>query len=399
MPGLSSINRRRLLKTATGTAAALAFPGILRAADSVRIGLLAPLSGALALVGQSNHNCLMLAVDEINAAGGLAGRKLEIVAEDSQMSTKVSVDKARKLFTQDNVVAVTGMVLPSEREAVLSAAAAAQGLAFYPNFDEGRCHRSLITTGLAANQGTAPMAKWLTDHVGKSMAIVASDLGTNRDVLGRMFKALFEQAGGKVQSIQFFPFGTRDFGPALQQIQAGRPDIVWHAIGDDPITFIKQYASFGMKPQLVTQLAHESIAAACEGAATGVISVESSFMSVDTAANKALIAAHDRRFSAFTPRRVRGHVTLLPHNERTYVSAKLLAEAVRRGGGVGFEDIRKGLTDATLDAPRGALRVEAASGHMLCDTLVGRVAVDGGIDVVERLAPTVPACTGGSGAG
>lgn len=399
MSGLSSINRRRLLQAGATAATISAFPGILRAADTVRIGFLAPLSGALAMVGQSNQNCLTLAVDEINAAGGLAGRKLEIVAEDSQMSTKTSVDKARKLFTQDNVIAVTGMVLPSEREAVLSVATAVQGLVLYPNFDEGRCHRSLITTGLAANQSTVPMAKWLTDHVGKSMAILASDLGTNRDIFGRMFKGTFERAGGQIQSIQYFPFGTRDFGPALQQIQAAKPDIVWHAIGDDPITFIKQYASFGMKPQLVTQLAHESIAAATEGAATGVISVESSFMSVDTPANKAFIAAHDKRFANFTPRRVRGHVTLLPHNERTYVSAKLLAEAVRRGGGIGFEEIRRGMADATLDAPRGSLRVDAASGHMLCDTLVGKVAADGGIDVIERLAPTAPACTGGSGAG
>jgi len=399
MPGLSSINRRRLLKGGTAAATALAFPGILRAADTVRIGFLAPLSGALAMVGQSNQNCLTLAVDEINAGGGIAGRKLEIVAEDSQMSTKTAVDKARKLYTQDNVIAVTGMVLPSEREAVLSVAAGAQGLVLYPNFDEGRCHRHLITTGHAANQSTAPVAKWLADNVGKTIAIVASDLGTYRDTLGRMFKASFERAGGQVQSIHYFPFGTRDFGPVLQQIQAARPDIVWHAIGDDPITFIKQYASFGMKPQLVTQLAHESIAAATEGAARGVICVESSFMSVDTAANKALIAEHDKRFAGFTPRRVRGHVTMLPHNERTYVAAKLLAEAVRRGGGVGFEEIRKGMADAALDAPRGALRVDGASGHMLCDTLIGRVAPDAGIDVVERLAAIAPACTGSSGAG
>lgn len=398
MPGLS-FNRRRLLKTGSAAATAFAFPGILRAADTVRIGFLAPLSGALAMVGQSNQNCLTLAVDGINAAGGLAGRKLEIVAEDSQMSTKVSVDKARKLYTQDEVVAITGMVLPSEREAVLSVAASVQGLALYPNFDEGRCHRHLVTTGLAANQGTAPVATWLTRHVGKTVAIVASDLGTNREVLGRMFKASFEQAGGQVQSIQYFPFGTRDFGPALQQIQAARPDIVWHAIGDDPITFIKQYASFGMKPQLVTQLAHESIAAATEGAATGAICIESSFMSVDTPANQALLAAYDKRFASFTPRRVRGHVSMLPHNEKTYVSARLLAEAVRRGGGLKFEEIRKGMADATLDAPRGALRVDAASGHMLCDTLIGRVAPDAGIDLVERLAAITPACTGGSGAG
>lgn len=395
--GLSTITRRRFGALAAGLAGAAAFPRALRAADPIRIGFLGPLSGALAFVGQTNQNCLDLAVSEINEAGGIAGRMLEVIAEDSQMSTKTTLDKARKLFQSDGVVAVTGMVLPSEREAALSIAAQVKRYVLFPNFDEGRCHPNLICTGLSSNQSTVPMVRWLNSNVGKKIYVIASDLATNRQIMLDSLKAELDAQGGTLAGAQFFPFGTRDFGPALQQVAAANPDIVWHAIGDDPITFVKQYASFGMKPQLVTPLVHESIAAATEDASVGNIGVESSYMSVDTEANRTFIDAYSRRFAGFTPRRVRGKVVMLPHGEKTYVAAKLLAEAIRLGGGTDYDALRSGFGRVTLAAPRGTVKVDLAASHLVCDTLVGKVMPDRGIDVIARLGAIAPVCTGAKG--
>jgi ABC-type branched-subunit amino acid transport system substrate-binding protein len=366
----------------------------LRAAEPIRIGFLGPLSGALAFVGQTNQNCLNLAVSEINEAGGVAGRRLEVVAEDSQMSTKTTLDKARKLFQSDGVVAITGMVLPSEREAVLAVAVQVKRYVLFPNFDEGRCHPNLIGTGLATNQSTIPMVRWLASNVGKKIYVIASDLATNREVTLNSLKAELEIQGGTLVGAQFFPFGTRDFGPALQQVAAANPEIVWHGIGDDPITFVKQYASFGMKPQLVTPLVHESIVAATEDASIGNIGVESSYMSVDTDANRAFVDAYNKRFAEFTPRRSRGKVVILPHGEKTYVAAKLLAEAIRLGGGTDYDALRSGFGKVTLEAPRGTVKVDLAASHLVCDTLVGKVMPDRGIDVIARLSAIEPVCTG-----
>lgn len=388
---------RRSLGLATAAIGTIGFPAIVRAADAIRIGFLGPLSGALAFVGQTNQNCLTLAVSEINESGGLLGRKVEIVSEDTQMSTKTTLDKARKLFQSDGVVAITGLVLPSEREAALSVAAPAKRYVMFPNFDEGRCHPNLIVTGLSTNQSTVPMVQWLMKNVGKSIYVIASDLATNRDIFFTNLKAETERQGGTITGAQYFPFGTRDFGPALQQVAAAKPDIVWHAIGDDPITFVKQYHSFSMKPQLVTQLVHESIAAATEAASVGNIGVESSYMSVDTAANHAFVDAYSKRFADFTPRRSRGKVVILPHGEKTYVSAKLLAAAIAKGGGTDFESLRKGFGQVELAAPRGMVKVDLASSHLTSDTLVGKVMPDFGIDVIARLGPIAPICTGSKG--
>ena len=110
---------RRLLLAAAGAIAMPAIPRLARASAPIRIGLLAPLSGPLTRVGETNRNCAALAVDEINASGGLLGRPLELRVEDTEMSTAVALEKARQLFMGDEVVMITGMVLPSEREAAL----------------------------------------------------------------------------------------------------------------------------------------------------------------------------------------------------------------------------------------------------------------------------------------
>jgi branched-chain amino acid transport system substrate-binding protein len=385
--------RRSILGAAAAIAGLWSTPAPLRAAQPIKIGFLGPLSGALAFVGQTNRNCLALAASEINAAGGVAGRPIEIVTEDSQMSSKTALDRARKLFTSDGVDAVTGMVLALEREAAISVAVAANKMVIHPNFDEGRCHPNLITTGLAVNQ-VAPAIAWMCRNIGKTLYVLASDLGTVRDILVPQIKAAMEREGGQLVGAQFFPFGTRDFGPALQQVKAANPAIVWHGIGDDPITFVKQYKSFGMKPQLATQVMHESIAAATDGDSVGALSVESYFMSIDTAANQKFLDAYTERFRSFVAGRfVRGRAVVLPHGERTYAALKVWAEAVGKAGSTDAAKVRDALSRVEVALPRGTVRV-AASGHLLCETLIGRVLKDNAIEVVARAGVVTPQCSG-----
>jgi len=388
------VTRRTALKTLAVTSMATAvdfgFPYVLRAADVVKLGFLSPISGALAFVGQSNLNCLRLAVDEMNAQGGIGGHKIEVVVEDTQASTKVSLDKARKLLLSDKVDAVLGMVLPFEREAALSVAKQAKKLVFHPNFDEGRCDSNLVATGLSPSQIVEPFIPWLEKNIGKTLYFIASDLALNRPVLSRIDKAL-GRVGGKVVGSEFLPFGTRDFGPTLHKAKAAQPGIVWGDIGDDPITFIKQYHSFGMKPQFVTRIMHESIAFATDGGSVGALYVAPYFMSgIDTEANRRFRAAYTERYKEFDPRRVRGFAPILPHNEMTYVAARIFGAAVAAAGSTELEKVRAALGKISLDAPRGRVRVDPANQRVVSDVLLGRVAADNGVDVVMNFG-VVPA--------
>lgn len=394
----TKMNRRDFSRTAlwsaAGALAAAVVPSLARAAAPLKIGLLAPLSGPLTRVGETNRNCAALAVDEINAGGGLLGRPLQLSVEDTQMSTAVTLQKARQLFMRDDVAMITGMVLPSEREAALQAAKAAGRLVVYPNFDEGRCDPHLLTTGLAVNQRVDPLIAWLMRDGGRTVCAVVSDIGSNRKVLVPELQAAVKRHGGQFLGVYWLPFGTRDYGAVLQQVAGQNPQIVWHSIGDDPVTFVKQYRSFGMTPQLVTDIAHESLSIATTGASTGTIGVSSYFMSLDNPENRDFLTRYTAKYADAHNPRLGQYAVVLPHGENTYAGIRLFVQAAKAAGSVEGARVKAALPDASLDLPRGKTGVSQGGDHVLCLTRIGRALADNRFSLLDSVGPILPRCEG-----
>ncbi len=394
----TTMNRRAFTCTALfgaiGALTTCAVPSLARAAAPLKIGLLAPLSGPLTRVGETNRNCAQLAVDEINAAGGLLGRPLQLSVEDTQMSTAVALQKARQLLMRDEVAVLTGMVLPSEREAALQAAKSTGRLVIFPNFDDGRCEPNLLTTGLAANQRVDPLIGWLMREGGRSVCAVVSDIGSNRKVLVPALQAAVKRHGGQFLNVYWLPFGTRDYGAVLQQIANEHPQIVWHSIGDDPVTFVKQYRSFGMKPQLVTDIAHESLSIATAGASTDIIGVSSYFMSLENPENRDFLARYTARDAGPHDPRLGKYAVVLPHGECTYAGLRLFSEAVKAARSVDVARVKAALPGVSLNLPRGKTGVSRDGDHVLCQTRIGRALVDNSFAVLESVGPIAPQCEG-----
>ncbi len=394
----TTMNRRAFTRTAlfsvVGALTTSAMPSLVRATTPLKIGLLAPLSGPLTRVGETNRNCAQLAVDEINAAGGLLGRLLQLSVEDTQMSTAVTLQKARQLLMRDEVAVLTGMVLPSEREAALQAAKSAGRLVIYPNFDEGRCDPNLFTTGLTVNQRVDPLIDWLMRKGGRTVCAVVSDIGSNRKVLVPALQAAVKRYSGQFLNVYWLPFGTRDYGAVLQQIASQRPQIVWHSIGDDPVTFVKQYRSFGMKPQLVTDIAHESLSIATTGASTGIVGVSSYFMSIENPENRDFLARYTEHEAGQNDPRLGQLAVVLPHGECTYAGLRLFAAAVKVAGSVDVTRVKAALSGVSLNLPRGKAGVSQDGDHVLCQTRIGRALSDNGFAVLESAGPIPPQCEG-----
>jgi ABC-type branched-subunit amino acid transport system substrate-binding protein len=388
------LDRRTLLKMATAGVAvgAIGCPAIIRASAPVRIGLLSPLSGPLAFVGQTAQNCMTLAIREVNAAGGILGEQVEMIAEDSQMSTSASVTKSRKMISSDGVALITGMVLPGELQAALQVASAAQRMVFYPNFSDGRCNPNLLSMGLQPNQTIEPLTEWILKNVGKKVFVISSDLTNLRNVSVPKIKASFEAAGGAMLAAQFFPFGTRDFGPVLQQARDANPDVIWHYIGDDPATFVKQYRSFGIKQQLVSEIVNEPLNVSTAGASVGIVGVSSYFMSLQNPTNRKFLEDYTAAFKDFTDRRVGDKVAMHPVGESTYVAVKIFAEAARIAGSLDLEKLKPALDKVALDLPRGPVRVAPAAGHLLCQSNIGRVSADSSVEILVQSKPVTPVC-------
>ncbi len=386
------ISRRTALK-GLGVTAALAatgtgFPGILKAADKVKIGFLSALTGLETILGETQLNCFKMAVDEVNAAGGAGGRQIEFVVEDDQTTTKGCIEKARKLIAQDKVDCIIGLIASLEHVATRSVTTPAKEMLIYTTYYEGEvCERYFFATGQVPNQQIDPFTVWLTKNVGKSVYILGSDYIWPRKS-SEAVKAAFEKNGGKALGIEFFPFGTQDFGPSLDRVKNASPDMVWVMVaGADGITILKQYRSFGMKPQLVSNGLDEIYSFAHPDLAEGSISNQAYFMTLDNAKNKEFVAKYRQKFGADKPINAIG--------EAAYDAVWLYSLAVGKAGTTDVEKVIPMMSKVEFESPQGHVNFSALNNHMRCNSILGRARKDGSWEIVQnfgQIDPEIPGC-------
>lgn len=386
----SSLDRRSFIKGIGGAVALSAgFPSILKARekDEVKIGFLTALTGLETILGVTQLNCFKMAVDEINQQGGIDGRKLVYVVEDDQTSTQGTINKARKLVYQDRVDSIIGMISSLEAVAARSVTIPAKKILMYTTYYEGGvCNRYFVSTGQIPNQQIDPTVPWLTENVGKSVYIIGSDYVWPRESAVAIQTA-FEKQGGKVLSTKFFPFGTLDFGPVFDDIRAKKPDMVWSMVaGADAVTMLKQYRSFGMKPQLVGNGWDDVYSHFHPELIKGVIGNQAYFMSIQTPENKKFVKNYQARYGEDKPINAIG--------EAAYDATWLYAKAVAKAGSTDDERVIEALPKVSFNAPQGHVRISGENNVMVSNSILARGA--GKMwDITEnfgQIPPVVPGC-------
>ena len=385
------ISRRTVVKSAASGAAiaasGLGFPSILRANDEIKVGFIGPISGFYALQGTDMLQCTQLAVDEVNAAGGAAGRELALYVEDNKLEPKATIDAARKLIHRDEVDVVIGVLASSSRVAAVSVTEPAKQLFIYPTFYEGgECRKYLICTGTVPNQSVDPTVPWLAENVGKSIYVIGNDFEYPRG-MAVLIKQAIERVGGTYAGEEYYPFGTSEYGPIFQRIKAANPDIVWVMDANQPV-MVQQYRSFGMKPQLISTILHENWTTKTDGAAEGVLANASYFTSVDSPENKKFLSDYRARHGE--------SVYPTTFGERQYDSVWLYAKAVEKAGSADKDEVVKAISQVDFHGPQGRLNVLASNQHARTNSIIGRVNKEGLIDIVKEFGqvdPVVPGCS------
>ena len=388
---MKNVSRRTVVKGAAAGAAiatsSLGFPSILRANDQIKVGFIGPISGFYALQGNDMLNCTQLALDEVNAAGGAAGRELALYVEDNKLEPKASIDAARKLIHRDDVDVIIGVLASSSRVAAVSVTEPAKQLFIYPTFYEGgECRKYLICTGTVPNQSVDPTVPWLAENVGKSIYVIGNDFEYPRG-MAALIKVAIEREGGTYAGEEYYPFGTSEYGPIFQRIKAANPDIVWVMDANQPV-MVQQYRSFGMEPQLISTILHENWTTQTEGAAEGVLANASYFTSVDSPENKKFLSDYRARHgeSAFPT----------TFGERQYDSVWLYAKAVDKAGSADKHEVIKAISQVDFHGPQGRINVLASNQHARTNSIIGRVNKEGLIDIVKEFGqvdPDVPGCS------
>ncbi|MES2259325.1 MAG: transporter substrate-binding protein [Pseudomonadota bacterium] len=363
-------------------------PAAARAAEMVRVGLLHSMSGTLAIYEAALLDAEKLAIDEINASGGVLGRTLAVVVEDGASDPAVFAEKARKLLERDQVAVIVGTASSSSRKAVLPVLRRAAGVLFYPVFYEGQEQDpAVVYTSQEATQSVIPSMQWLLRNKGKKVFMIGSDYIYPR-TCNRIARQTVTQMGGIVAGEEYVPFGHTEFSAIINKIKAAGADCIYcTVVGGSVVSFFKQLRAAGLDGAkitlLSTALTENEIDGIGKDNALGYYSCAGYFQSIASPANERFIKAFRTRYGQA---RVIGDPMAVAYN-----SVYLWKMAVEKAGSFEPAKVLAAAAGLEIEAPEGRVRVHASNQHVWKKVRIGRARADGQFDIVwESAGPVEP---------
>ena len=319
-------NRRTVLKAGAAGALALGFPSVVRAqSGAIKIGHLTPLTGFLGALGEYAVMGIKMATEEINAAGGVLGRKLDVMSEDSVNPATAST-KAQRMLERDGVEFLMGEINSASAQTIMQVAARNKKLFLQigarsdvlrgKNCNRYTFHVDIPVTVMVNAAGQALLRD---GHIkGKRIFALTSDYLFGHD-LAKAAKAFIATNGGTIVGDELTATDTTDFSPFLLKIRQAKPDLVATNLGGNQVTnFVKQYAEFGLPYQVAGFNLNTADAwAAGEGNLAGIWPTVWHH-DLDTPGTKAFVAAFRQKYGK------------PPENHAwiEYVSLKIMAQAM-----------------------------------------------------------------------
>jgi urea transport system substrate-binding protein len=354
----------------------------------IKIGLLTDLSGVQKLFGTPTKDVSELAVKQINAAGGVNGRKVELVVGDGQATPNVGVAAAQRLISQDGVSALFGMHDSASLHAVIPVTQSGKVPYFYtPLFEGGTCSANLVTNGEVPAQQLKPEIPWVQKQTGNNKWFLLGDDYAWPQQSLKLAAGYIKASGGTVVGTQFVPLGTTDFQSVISQIRASGANLLLPAlVGGDAVGFEKQAAAAGLGNSKIQRLAllYENATRAGMGAdvANGEYNTMSYDQSVSSAVNTKFLAAYTKEFGASAP-----PVTSL--SEETYVAILAWAEAANKAKSVDEHAVLTHVAGIKIDSPAGT--VTFLANHFAKQNInVTQAQPDGSVKVVKTFSQLDP---------
>lgn len=386
---MTPFTRRQVVKALGITvAAAPFFSRNVFAADTIQVGILHSLSGDLALAEASVVDAELMAIDEINAAGGVLGRQIKPIVEDGASDWPTFAEKARKLVGEDKVPAVFGCYTSASRKAVLPIFEQLKGLLYYPTFYEGlEQSPNIFYTGPVASQQSIAACTWLMENKGKTVYMVGSDYVWPR-VTNKISRGTIEKNGGRVLGEDYLPLGATNFASIINKIKLHKPDIILSTVvGGSNVAFFKQLLSAGVDKSKTTVLTlnmtEEEVSGVGAENAKGVLTCMSYFQSLNNPANAKFVAAFKKKYGQ---NRVVGDVM-----ECGYNSVYLWKAGVEKANSFDIAKVLASTPNLELDAPEGQIKMHATNHHMWKRARIGEFGADGQVKIIYETPLIEPA--------
>lgn len=376
------LTRRKFLGgLAIGAAAtALPTPAIIKrasASNPIKVGVISPLTGAWTVYGRAHIAGFELAVKEINEAGGVLGRPIEIIQADSQTEPRIVAEQSNRLIRRDRVDFLAGTFSSAERNAAGPIVESADKVLLYPTFYEGQeqdyypgvCNPNIFMFGPEPTQQVWPHMEYIINSYGGKFFMIGSDYAWPR-VTNMVTKQKLAELGGEVVGEQYIPFNTPQYESVLRDIRNSGANVIFHSLtGSDTVNFRQQLAAAGMKDDFVLwTVDDEEVVTSGLGrdvSANDYVSFDY-FMSLQTPNNEAFL----KKFKAeFGEDALMNTVGVAMYN-----AAHMSARALEAAGEVSSEALRTNLKGMSFaDAPQGTVKMREVDNQLVLPSYLMRV--------------------------
>ena len=386
------IKRREFLNgvVAAGTTAAVGFPHIwskdaslARAAGGeIKVGVLFSLTGTTGIIEESLNKATLLAIEEINEAGGINGMKIVPIVEDPASDPATFAAKARKLVVGDKCVSVFGSYTSASRKAVLPVFEKRNNLYWYPTLYEGReCSKNVVYTGAVPNQQQDEFIPWLVEKFGKKFYLIGSNYIYPKEE-NNYCKKLLDKLGAEVVNEEYVPLGHSEFSSVINKIQSTQPNVIFSTVvGDSVVALHRQYRAAGLDPDkmpMASLTTSENEVAAMGGdAAAGHFTSAPYFMVHQSPENERFVEAYRSRWG--------GDKVTHFVSEPSYFQVYLFKQAVEKlaASDIDPDTIREAVKGEELVAPQGRIRLERDNLHTWLWPKIAVAKTDGQFEVLK----------------
>jgi urea transport system substrate-binding protein len=362
--------------------------------ETVKVGVLHSLSGTMAISEVSLKDVVLMAIEEINAKGGVNGKKVEPVVVDPASDWDLFAEKAKQLVQVDKVAVTFGCWTSVSRKSVLPVFEAADALLFY-QYEGEECSKSVFYTGATPNQQLIPSAEYLMSKEGgeyKKFYLLGTDYVFPRTA-NKILRAFLLAKGVPAANIEeeYTPFHHQDYQTIVGKIKkfaaGGKAAVLSTINGDSNVPFYKEFANQGltsaMCPIMAYSVAEDELRAMDTQFLVGHLAAWNYYQSVKVPSNQAFV----KNFRAFAKKNnLPGgdkRVTDDPM-EAAYISVHMWANAANKAKSLAPSDVRKAIYGATFQAPGGMVKIDERNHHLHKPVLIGEIKKDGQFKIVWK---------------
>ncbi len=368
-------------KTGTNKETTGATTGGATGGDTIKVGILHSLSGTMAISEVSVRDAELLAIEEINAKGGVMGKKLQPVVEDGASDWPTFAEKAKKLIVNDKVATVFGGWTSASRKAMLPVFEQYKALLWYPVQYEGLEQSPYIFyTGATTNQQIIPGLEYLKAQGKTKVFLVGSDYVFPRTA-NKEIKAYATANGMEIVGEEYTPLGHTEYSTVINKLKAAKPQAVFNTLnGDSNVAFFKQLKDASITaadmPVLSVSVAEEEVRGIGAANIAGHLTAWNYYQTTQNPQNTAFVQAYKAKYG-------QNRVTDDPI-EAGYIGVYLWKAAVEKAGTTEVEAVKKAAGGITFDAPEGKVTIDGETQHLYKTARIGVVGTDGLIKEVSN---------------